>query len=280
MSSNDALAQARSLLFVPGNRPERFLKAAQSGADAVVLDLEDAVPLAQKDAARDAIRQQWTPLLALQVPLVVRVNAADSAAWQADLAALTGLTQLAGVMVPKAESADALRHVHQCLPGVALLPLVESAAGHDALTPIAAAPGVLRLVLGHVDFMADTGIQCSDDERELAPLRFAIAMATRLQRLAPAIDGVTVAIDDAERLREDTRRALRFGFGAKLCIHPRQVAGVHEAMAPSAAELDWARRVIAADAAAAGAAVQLDGRMVDAPVVLQARRTMARAGRA
>ncbi len=280
MSSNDALAQARSLLFVPGNRPERFLKAAQSGADAVVLDLEDAVPLAHKDAARDAIRQQWTPLLALQVPLVVRINAADSAAWQADLAALTGLTQLAGVMVPKAESADALRHVHQCLPGVALLPLVESAAGHDALAPIAAAPGVLRLVLGHIDFMADTGIQCSDDERELAPLRFAIAMATRQQRLAPAIDGVTVAIDDAERLREDTRRALRFGFGAKLCIHPRQVAGVHEAMAPSAAELDWARRVIAADAAAAGAAVQLDGRMVDAPVVLQARRTMARAGRA
>ena len=278
MNTNDALAQARSLLFVPGNRPERFLKAAQSGADAVVLDLEDAVPLAQKDAARDAIGQQWAQLLALQVPLVVRINAADSAAWPADLAALARLPQLAAVMVPKAESAETLRQAHHALAGVALLPLIESAAGYDALAPIAAAPGVLRLVLGHIDFMADTGLQCSDDERELAPLRFAIAMATRRQRLAPALDGVTVAIDDAQRLREDTQRALRFGFGAKLCIHPRQVAGVHEALAPSAAELDWARRVVAADAAAAGAAVQLDGRMVDAPVVLQARRVLARAG--
>ncbi len=229
------------------------------------------MPLAQKDAARDAIGQQWAQLLALQVPLVVRINAADSAAWPADLAALARLPQLAAVMVPKAESAETLRQAHHALAGVALLPLIESAAGYDALAPIAAAPGVLRLVLGHIDFMADTGLQCSDDERELAPLRFAIAMATRRQRLAPAIDGVTVAIDDAQRLREDTQRALRFGFGAPRCIHPRQGAGVHEALAPSAAELDWARRVVAADAAAAGAAVQLDGRRVDAPVVLQAR---------
>jgi citrate lyase subunit beta/citryl-CoA lyase len=277
MTSNDALAQARSLLFVPGNRPERFDKALRSGADAVILDLEDAVPPAEKASAREAIRQQWPQLLTLDVPLVVRINAADSAAWAQDLAALAGLRRLAAVMVPKAESVGALRQAHQALPGVALLPLVESAAGYDALPRLAAAPGVLRLALGHIDFMADTGLQCSDDERELAPLRFAIAMATRLQRLAPAIDGVTVSIDDAPRLREDTQRALRFGFGAKLCIHPRQVAEVHEAMAPSADALDWAQRVIAADAAAAGAAVQLDGRMVDAPVVLQAQRLLARA---
>ena len=280
MTSHHALAQARSLLFVPGNRPERFLRAAQSGADAVILDLEDAVPPADKASARDAIRRQWPQLRALGVPLVVRVNAADSEAWPADLGLLGGLPGLAAVMVPKAEAADALRHAHQALAGVAVLPLIESAAGCDALRSITSAPGVMRLVLGHIDFMADTGLQCSDDERELAPLRFAIAMATRLQRLAPAIDGVTTAIDDAQRLREDTRRALRFGFGAKLCIHPRQVAVVHEAMAPRAEELDWARRVVAADAAAAGSAVQLDGRMVDAPVVLQARRTLARAGRA
>jgi citrate lyase subunit beta / citryl-CoA lyase len=279
MTSNDALAQARSLLFVPGNRPDRFQKAAQSGADAIILDLEDAVPLAEKASARYAIRQQWPQLLTLDVPLVVRINAADSAAWAADLAALAGLQRLAAVMVPKAESADGLRQAHEVLPGAALLPLVESAAGYDALQRIAAAPGVLRLALGHIDFMADTGMQCSDDERELAPLRFAMAMATRLHRLAPAIDGVTVAIDDAPRLREDTQRALRFGFGAKLCIHPRQVAVVHEAMSPSAAELDWARRAVAADAAAGGTAVQLDGRMVDAPVVLRALRLLAQAQR-
>ena len=279
MTSNHAVAEARSLLFVPGNRPERFQKAAQSGADAIILDLEDAVPLTEKAAAREAVRQQWPQLLTLNVPLVVRVNAVDSAAWPQDRAALAGLQRLAAVMVPKAESADALQQAHEALSGVAVLPLVESAAGYDALPRIAAAPGVLRLALGHIDFMADTGMQCSDDERELAPLRFAIAMATRLQRLAPAIDGVTVTIDDAEVLREDTQRALRFGFGAKLCIHPRQVAVVHEAMAPSAAELDWAQRVLAADTASGGAAVQLDGRMVDAPVVLRARRLLAQAQR-
>jgi citrate lyase subunit beta/citryl-CoA lyase len=135
---------------------------------------------------------------------------------------------------------------------------------------------VLRLAVGHIDFGADTGLQPSADEAELAPLRFAVAMATRLGHLAPAIDGVTVDIADEDRLREDTRRALRFGFGAKLCIHPRQVAGVHAALAPGAEQLDWARRVVAADAATGGAAVQLDGRMVDAPVVLQARRMLSR----
>ena len=277
MTPHHALAQARSLLFVPGNRPERFQKAAQSGADAIVLDLEDAVPPAEKTSAREAIRQQWQALQALGVPLVVRVNAADSAAWPQDLAALAGLQRLAAVMVPKAESAEALRQAHAALPGVAVLPLVESAAGYEALQHIATAPGVLRIALGHIDFMADTGLQCSDDENELAPLRFAAAMATRTHRLAPAIDGVTVDIGDARRLREDTRRALRFGFGAKLCIHPRQVAVVHEALSPTAAELAWAQRVLAADAASGGAAVQLDGRMVDAPVVLQAQRLVARA---
>ncbi|HMO47952.1 MAG TPA: CoA ester lyase [Rubrivivax sp.] len=276
-----ALARARTLLFVPGNRPERFDKALRSGADAVVFDLEDAVPAAAKAAAREAIAAAWPALREAGVPLVLRINALDQAAGSEDqawLAALLGRGAPAGVIVPKAESAAALCAFGERFAGVALLPLIESAAGHAAVQQIAAQPRVLRLLAGHIDFMADTGLQCSDDEVELAPLRFALAMATRLQRLAPAVDGVTAAVDDAEALRRDTQRALRFGFGGKLCIHPRQVAVVHEAMAPSAAEIDWARRVIAADAAAGGAAVQLDGRMVDAPVVLQARRTLARAG--
>ncbi|WP_159916152.1 CoA ester lyase [Pantoea sp. 18069] len=198
---------------------------------------------------------------------------------QEDLQWLAALPALAGVMVAKVESAAALRAVHAQLPAAALLPLIESAAGWSALSEIAAVGGVLRLVVGHIDFMADTGMQCAQDEAELMPLRFAVAMATRLQRLATAVDGVTVAIQDDERLRQDTRRALRLGFGAKLCIHPRQVDIVHEVLAPTAAEMDRARRVIAADAASQGAAVQVDGRMVDLPVVLQARRLLARGER-
>jgi citrate lyase subunit beta/citryl-CoA lyase len=263
-------------LFVPGNRPERFVKAIASGADAVVLDLEDAVPPAERPAARAAIAAAWAEVGAAAVPIVLRVSTPGSEAGAQDLAWLAVQPTPAGVMVAKAESADALAAVRQAAPGAALLPLIESAAGYSALPQIAAAPGVLRLVVGHIDFMADTGLRCSDDERELDSLRFAVAMHTRLNRLEPAIDGVTTAIGDDVRLRADTCRALNFGFGAKLCIHPRQVAVVHEALAPSADELAWARRVIAADAAAAGAAVQLDGKMVDLPVVLQARRTVAR----
>ena len=278
MSPASPVGDARSLLFVPGNRPDRFEKAARSGADVVVLDLEDSVPSADKGAARKAVVEHWSGVLALGVPLAVRVNAAASDALSEDLAAVGKLPGLAAIMTPKAESAEALRRLHDTT-GVPLLPLIESVAGLHAVLALAAAPGVLRLAVGDIDFMADAGIACDEQGTELVPLRFAVAMATRSARLASAIDGVTVQTNDERRLREDTLRARRFGFGAKLCIHPNQVAVVHEALAPTEAEIDWARRVVAADAAAQGAAVQFDGRMIDLPVVLQARRTLAQAAR-
>jgi citrate lyase subunit beta/citryl-CoA lyase len=277
MNGTSRLGEARSFLFVPGNRPERFDKAARSGADAVILDLEDSVPPGDKAAARQAIVAHWAPLLTHGVPLVVRINAEDSDGWSDDLAAIGQLQGLAAVMVPKAESPESLSNLHVRLGGVPVLPLIETAAGFYAVRAVAATPGVLRLAVGHIDFMADVGMVCDAQESELVPLRFAVAAATRWAQRASAIDGVTVQTTDEQRLRDDTLRARRFGFGAKLCIHPRQVAVVHEALAPTEAELDWARRVIAADEASGGAAVQLDGRMVDLPVVLQARRTQARA---
>lgn len=274
------LASARTFLFVPGNRPERFEKALHSGADAVVLDLEDSVPPGEKPLAREAIDKAWAGLQALEVPLVVRINALDQQSGQDDLRWLSRLNALAGVMVPKADSAEALVAVRTALPATPIVPLIETAAGYANVSAIARVDGVLRLAVGHIDFMADTGLQCSEGEAELAPLRFAVAMATRTGQLAPAVDGVTVAIADDERLRQDTRRALRFGFGGKLCIHPRQVGVVHEVLAPTTEEAAWARRVVEADAASGGAAVQIDGRMVDLPVVLQARRLLARVSEA
>lgn len=275
-----ALAHARTLLFVPGHRADRFLKALASGADAVVIDLEDAVPPEQKPAARFRLQQAWVEVQAAGVPLVIRVNNPRSPWGEADLAAAAALMPPpAALMLPKAESAGDVRWAREAVPQSVVLPLIESAEGLDALREIAAAEGVQRLVVGHIDFMADTGLRCSADERELDPLRFAVALQTRLQRLAPAIDGVTTAIGDAERLRADTLRALNFGFGGKLCIHPAQIGTVHDAMAPGAEELAWARRVVAADQASGGAAVQLEGRMVDRPVVLQAQRVLARVKR-
>jgi citrate lyase subunit beta/citryl-CoA lyase len=271
-----AIADARSFLFVPANRPERFAKALTSGADAVIIDLEDSVPLQGKALALAAVLQAWPELCGASCAVLVRINSPESEWGAQDVAALQGLAKLAGVMVPKCESAATLAQLSQALPGVPSLPIIESAAGYLALREIARAPQVARLVVGHIDFLADTGLQVSEDQRELDPLRFEVAMCTRLAQLAPAVDGVTVSVDDEALIRRDSERALRFGFGAKLCIHPRQVPVVHATLAPTPAQIDWAQRVLAATAASQGAAVQLEGKMVDLPVVLQAQRLLAR----
>jgi citrate lyase subunit beta/citryl-CoA lyase len=271
-----AIACARSFLFVPANRPERFAKALTSGADAVVLDLEDSVPLQTKAEARAAVRQAWPQLQAAGCAVVVRINSPETEWGVQDMAALQGLPNLAGLMVPKCESAAMLAQVAQAFADVPSLPIIESAAGYLALREIARAPQLARLVVGHIDFLADTGLQVSSDQRELDTLRFEVAMCTRLAGLATAVDGVTVSVDDEALIRQDTERALRYGFGAKLCIHPKQVAVVHATLAPTSAQIDWAQRVLAAIEASQGAAVQLDGKMVDLPVVLQAQRLLER----
>ena len=270
------LCAARSFLFVPANRPERFAKALASGADAVILDLEDSVPLDGKAEARDAIRQAWPQLQQAACAAVIRINSPDTEWGQQDLSGLQGLSGLAGIMVPKCEGAHNLQRVAQAFAGVPSLPIIESALGYLALREIAQAPQVGRLGVGHIDFLADTGMNVGEDQRELDSLRFEVAMCTRLGKLAPAVDGVTVSVDDEALIRADTERALRFGFGAKLCIHPRQVPVVHATLAPTPTQIEWAQRVLAAMQASKGSAVQLDGKMVDLPVVLQAQRLLER----
>lgn len=270
------VAIARSFLFVPANRPERLAKALSSSADAVVLDLEDSVPPQDKARAREAVARQWATVSSQSQSIVIRINPPQSEAGVADLAWLVKLKPCPVIMVAKADSASTLEQVHAICPGAPLLPLIESAQGYARLAEIAAAANVVRLVVGHIDFMVDIGIRCSSDQRELEALRFAVAIQTRLNNLAAAVDGVTVDVDDQELLRTDSLRALSFGFGAKLCIHPRQVETVHAAFAPSEAEVHWARRVLEGNRTAGGAAFKLDGRMVDVPVVLQAQRTLDR----
>ena len=274
------IAQARSFLFVPASSPARFAKALASGADAVIIDLEDAVPLADKESARAAVLAFWPSLTVEQrARLLVRVNPAISEFFAQDLTLMQALKP-AGIMLAKAERAQALEAITAKLgQQTALLPLVESAAGFAAARELAAAPQVCRLALGNIDFQADLGMVCAADEAELQPVRFGLVLASRLAGIAPPVDGVTLQTHDEERLAADVRRALRSGFAAKLCIHPQQVDGVHRAFAPSADELDWARRVIEASAAADGGAVQLDGKMIDRPVLLLAQRKLAMTAR-
>jgi len=269
---------ARTYLFVPGNRPERFAKALASTADAVVLDLEDAVAIDDKSSARESVGAQLAGMSPeARRRVVVRINDIASSWFLMDLRTLlhSGGTQ---VMLPKAESAAQIAALRSAVPDADVLALIETARGVAAVDEIAAASGVSRLVYGTLDFALDLDLDTSAGDEGLAYAAGRIAVASRAAGLAAPVAGVTPQLDDEVRLLADLAQARRFGFGAKLCIHPKQIDPIHRALQPSPAAVDWATRVLKAEAASPGAA-RLDGRMVDRPVVLQAERILTRSGR-
>lgn len=259
----DRLAAITAPLFVPGHRPDRFAKAAASGADAVILDLEDAVPTGDKEAARNALAADFTDL-----PVIVRINPAGTPWHEADLAAAAALP-IAGIMLPKTERIDDVVRIARVHSIVALIETVRGLADVRAL---AAGGSIARLAFGSIDFAADLG--CAHEREALLAARSELVFASRLAGLAPPLDGVTTAIDDADAVRQDTLYARALGFGGKLAIHPRQVAVIRDGFFPQADELDWARRVLASGAGA----VTVDGAMVDEPVRIRARALLDRAG--
>jgi len=275
------VSRARSLLFVPASRPERFAKALDAGAGCVVLDLEDAVSPDQKIQARHNLASQLPGFTPEQLQrTLVRINPVGTPWFEDDLALLSdwGRKGLAGIMVPKAEDAAVLRDIGAALGGsAALVPLIESLAGLDALDALARVPGVARFAFGHLDFQLDLRMRCEPEESELTPVRFALVATSRRAQLAAPIDGVTADTRNSERLLQDAQRACAFGFGAKLCIHPNQVGAVNDTFAPSAVEVEWARRVVDEARSREGEAFSLDGKMVDLPVILQAKETLRQA---
>ena len=274
------LATAASFLFVPATRPDRIAKALASGADAVIVDLEDAVAPQDKPAARDALAQALGALPAAErARILVRINSGGTEWFAQDLQAVSALVAqgCAGAMLPKAEDAHTLAQVHATLGSAgAIVPIIESVVGLDAIDAIAHAPGVLRLAFGHLDFQVDAGMACASDETELMPVRLAVVLASRRAALPAPIDGVTVNTQDATVVRADADRSLRGGFGGKLCIHPMQPAQVNAAFAPTEAQAQSAQQVLDAFEAAHGGVCVVNGRMVDAPVIHLARKTLER----
>ena len=173
--------------------------------------------------------------------------------------------------MPKAEHVTDIAQVVASGAAMVLL-LIETARGFSNMTTLASAPGVQRLLFGSIDFKLDLGID--GDRDALLLFRSQIVLASRLTGILSPVDGVTTAINDAQQLADDTSYARRLGFGGKLCIHPKQVGVVNQSFRPSATDVSWATRVLDAAAAAHGAAVALDGQMVDRPVILRAQKIM------
>ncbi|MDB5822492.1 MAG: CoA ester lyase [Herminiimonas sp.] len=266
----------RSFLFVPGNRPERFDKACAAGASAVIIDLEDAVPTADKVSARAAVLE-WLSApnaAAARPPVLLRLNAAGSEWFAEDAEELAAHPGLAGVVLPKAEHGSEIEALTS-FGSRTVYPLIESAQGFASLSLLARSTGVVRLMFGTIDFIVDMGIR--GECEELDYFRSHLVLESRLAGIAPPVDGVTTAISDAPLLETETLRARRFGFGGKLCIHPRQVPVVNASYASTPEEIAWARRVLEGAAAANGAALAVDGKMVDRPVILKAQEIMAQA---
>lgn len=255
-------------LFLPATRPDRLGKALNSGADAIILDLEDAVSADRKVAAREGLAGLIVE--GTTVPVLLRINASDSAFFDEDVAACITLP-LAAIILPKASDAAVCAAVAR-RTGRPVIGLVETALGLHQVHEVAHA--CARLAFGSIDFAADLGIAHAPEA--LAYARATLVMASRLADLPAPWDGVTVATDDAEAVLADCRHSVAMGFGGKLLIHPAQIAPARAGFAPNEAEYAWATRVVAA-AESTSDALKLDGEMIDAPVVARAQQILRRA---
>jgi citrate lyase beta subunit len=268
------LGRARTFLFVPANRPERITKALASGTDVVVVDLEDAVAPAEKPAALLALLT-WLEAHP-EERVTVRINAADTVWHEDDLAACRH-SGIAGVMLPKADSAAQVEHAHD-ISGKPVLCIIETGQGLEALAQIAAARGCARLMFGKLDLAVELDLipdESDPDELVFLPWRAMLVLASQRARLPAPVDGVYTAIGDQTGLARYAARARRHGFSGQLLIHPSQVIEAAAAFTPSAQDIEWAKAVSQLAEAAGGGVVVLDGRMIDAPVMARAARILA-----
>lgn len=264
----------RSALFVPASRPERIPRALESGADQVIVDLEDAVSLEDKDTARAALASflEAHP----QAGVAVRVNACDTPWFHDDIALCHRYSGVSILVLPKTESAAQINDARgrSTLP---VWPLIETAAGLLALGEIANTEGVERLSYGGLDLGVDLGLAPGTEgaARIMDTVRYQLLVHARAARLPAPLETVSTEFNDADTLRSTARLARDMGFAGMLCIHPRQIAPAHEGFGYDPADVAWARRVLALAETHKGAAFQLEGRMVDAPVIHRARQIMA-----
>lgn len=280
----------RTALFVPGNRPDRVDKAVKTSADAVIIDLEDAVVLTEKEASRSKVRDKI--LEHAERKIIVRVNSLDSPFFQGDLTeVITG--NLACLMVPKVESAAHVREINENLlkvekekglmqGSVSIIPLIESAGAVQNIFQIATEKTepsrIYCVAFGSADYTLDMGIEITREGTELSYPRSRIAVASRAARIEPPLDTpFMMDLKDMEALKVDAGRAKQLGFQGKLCIHPNQIEPCNAIFSPAKEEILYAERVVRVFEEAereGSAAILLDGKFIDYPVVERARRIL------
>ncbi|MGB0553757.1 MAG: HpcH/HpaI aldolase/citrate lyase family protein [Alphaproteobacteria bacterium] len=272
----------RSMLFVPALRPDRFSKAIATGADIVIVDWEDAVVPDRKAEARELTGTFFGDPTDRPVLRYLRINSPRLSDGLRDLEALFEMEHLPdGIMIPKVESPEEVRWMTEILQpyrqDIELFPTVETAKGVRAVAEVALASDATTILgFGAVDLVAETGSDLSWDS--LLYTRSQVVLAATEARIE-ALDTVWIEIDDQAGLEDESRRARALGFTGKAAIHPSQVAPINAAFSPSDAEVDLARRIVEAAEGNFSGALQIDGKMIDEPVIIAARRTMARAER-
>jgi len=294
------LPPLRSHLYAPGNNEKLLGRVFEAGADAVVLDLEDAVPLAEKERARELVAAVVMARAGERSPAVfVRVNHPSTGLTDAEVTAVVR-PGLAGIRMPKTENSDEVRQLAVWITAaeraaglptgsVALIPIIESAKGVWYAEEIAAAdPRVLALAFGAADFVRDLELRPSTEGAETLYARSRLVLASRVTRVRPPIDSVLTRLDDEKSLHAEAMQARALGYFGKSAIHPRQLPVIHEAFTPTESEIVHARAIVAAEeeaeltgsgATTTGSAERAGREFVDIAVVRRAQQTLTLAER-
>ncbi|KAA0915403.1 HpcH/HpaI aldolase/citrate lyase family protein [Psychrobacter sp. ANT_WB68] len=265
-----SLADTKTWLFVPATRIDRVEKAFASGADAVIVDLEDAVAQTDKAQARAALKDYYDTQHEAKNyrPIWLRINQADSAEFAKDLTLCQQLPKLAGVLLAKAEQAADIEKIHQ-QTGLPVIALIESAVGLYRIDEVAKASGLLAFSYGFLDLCNDLKVQVDTSSADIIAnqIRYQLILTSKIHQLLAPIDSIYADFNDSTGLHKRVQLWSQMGMSGMLCIHPKQVDVVKQALQPTAADLSFAQRVVAEYERSGQAIFKVDGNMVDAPVI-------------
>jgi citrate lyase subunit beta / citryl-CoA lyase len=265
---NKNITLSRSYLFVPANRIERFEKALNTAADAIIIDLEDAIPAHLKNVARKNLKQ-WL-LDHPEHKVMIRINPQQTEWFNEDVQ-LSKLSNVIAIVLPKVETPEDIQAINT-IQQIDIFPIIETPLGFSNVRHIASTISVQALMFGTIDFQLEMDMQGS--YLELLSFRNEIVLASKLAGISSPIDGVTVDFKNEALLKLETLQAKKLGFTGKLCIHPNQIQIVNEIFTPSTKEIEWAQKVLLAVDNGEGQAVSLDGKMIDLPIILKAKKLL------